>query len=76
MPGPERMRKLGQHKRVRAEVSRLDISTNMRMYLQGHVTWSGDGSGDGWRVARGHYSMCPPQTWRRPRRPRNSNPWK
>ena len=36
------------------------VSTNMCMYLRCHVTWSGDGSGDGWRVARGHYSMCPP----------------
>ena len=32
------------------------VSTNMCMYLRCHVTWSGDGSGDGWRVARGHYS--------------------
>ena len=41
---------------MHAKVSRLNISTNMRIYLQSHVTWSGDGSGEGWRVARGHYS--------------------
>ena len=36
MPGPERMRKLGQHKRVRAEVMYWYLSTDM--YLRGHVT--------------------------------------
>ena len=48
---------------MHAKVSRLDISTNMRMYLQSHVTWSGDGSGDGWRVARGHYSNVSDISW-------------